>query len=103
MRRTILVMVMMLTMALGYGLLDSATAQDGETPVLTAAAAAGAPVVGETLPGQNAQLIVDPGRYGLGPALSGTRYAIANGWLVRVEAQSLTVQSILWQHGSLTD
>ncbi|MCQ0971705.1 hypothetical protein MLD63_14875 [Paracoccus sp. TK19116] len=99
MRRTILA-IAIVAAGLAYGLFDSATAMDG-SPAATAVAKPLAPTVGERLPAKDAHLIVDPGRYGLGPALPGTRYAVASGWLVRVDAESMVVQSRLWQREKL--
>ena len=41
------------------------------------------------------QLIERPGQYGLGSDLRGSRYAISDGHLVRVDPNSLEVQSVL--------
>lgn len=51
--------------------------------------------VGELLQPQDVHLIERNGFYGLGADLPGTRYAIAGGHLIRVDAESLRVQSIL--------
>lgn len=52
-------------------------------------------VVGQVLNLKRAHIVSHPGRYGLGNAPSGNRYAIVGGHLVRVDAGSGKVLSIL--------
>lgn len=51
--------------------------------------------VGDVLSGGDLHIITHPGRYGLGPELPGSRYAVAKGRLIRVDADSNKVLSIL--------
>ena len=52
-------------------------------------------VIGETLPPDSLHLIERPGLYGLGPEPPGSRYAVANGHLIRIDAKTLQVLSVL--------
>ena len=54
---------------------------------------------GDTVPSAKAKLIEQPGLYGLGPELPGSRYAVVEGKLVRLDAKSLKILSILRQDG----
>lgn len=77
---------------LWFGAADS---EPAETPLTFA--------VGELLQPQDVHLIERNGFYGLGADLPGTRYAIAGGHLIRVDAESLRVQSILREETRLPD
>ena len=50
---------------------------------------------GDVLEAEEVQFIERPGYYGLGSDLRGSRYAISEGHLVRVDPNSLQVQSVL--------
>ena len=50
---------------------------------------------GDVLDATDLEFIERPGFYGLGSDLRGSRYAIAQGHLVRVDPDSLRVQSVL--------
>lgn len=54
-----------------------------------------APVVGDTPPSDQVQLIENVGVFGLGPNLPGSRYAVVAKHLVRIDAQSGQILSIL--------
>ncbi|MFD1795426.1 hypothetical protein FQV27_05390 [Paracoccus aurantiacus] len=56
---------------------------------------AGKVTVGEAVEADEIHLISHPGRYGLGPDLSGSRYAIVSGMLVRINPKTLKVQSVI--------
>lgn len=58
--------------------------------------AAAVPLVpGEVLPADLVDFIEQPGRYGLGTEPRGSRYAIVQGHLVRVDADTMELQSVL--------
>ncbi|WP_347138439.1 hypothetical protein [Paracoccus sp. SSK6] len=50
---------------------------------------------GDVLDAKDVDFIERPGFYGLGSDLRGSRYAIIDGYLVRVDPDSLQVQSVL--------
>ncbi|MTD99735.1 hypothetical protein GIY56_05510 [Paracoccus sp. YIM 132242] len=50
---------------------------------------------GDVLQAAEVHFIEHPGHYGLGSDLRGSRYALSNGHLVRVDPDSLQVQSVL--------
>ena len=50
---------------------------------------------GDVLDASDVDFIERPGYYGLGSELRGSRYAISDGHLVRVDPDSLRVQSVL--------
>lgn len=52
-------------------------------------------VPGDILPAETVQFIERPGIYGLGSELPGSRYAIVDGHLVRVNPNTMQLQSIL--------
>ena len=58
---------------------------------------------GEVMPPENIEFIENPGRYGLGSDLRGSRYAIVDGHLVRIDPQTMELQSILRKHGLALD
>lgn len=51
--------------------------------------------VGDVLPASDVHIITHPGRYGLGPEVPGSQYAVAHGRLIRIEPGSMKVLSIL--------
>lgn len=53
------------------------------------------PVAGDVPPPGQTQLIDNPGIYGLGPGLPGSRYAVVAGYLVRIDTASGKIQSVL--------
>ena len=55
---------------------------------------------GDLVPAAKAQLISQPGLYGLGPELPGSRYAVVEGRLVRLDAKTYKILSILRQDGA---
>lgn len=59
--------------------------------------------VGETLRPDEIHIIRNPGRYGLATAPRGSLYAVAAGKLIRIDAQSLQVRSILRQQMHFMD
>jgi hypothetical protein len=50
---------------------------------------------GDRLSADDINFIEQPGRYGLGSDLRGSRYAIVDGHLVRIDPQTMELQSIL--------
>lgn len=50
---------------------------------------------GEIMPAKAVQFIEQPGHYGLGTEPRGSRYAIVQGHLVRVDTKTMELQSIL--------
>ncbi|WP_410216485.1 hypothetical protein [Paracoccus sp. (in: a-proteobacteria)] len=52
--------------------------------------------VGDVAKAADLHLITRPGRYGLSKAPEGDRYAILDGRIVRIEADTAQVLSILW-------
>ncbi|MFC3631387.1 hypothetical protein ACFOM8_18285 [Paracoccus angustae] len=50
---------------------------------------------GDVLKADEVDFIEHPGHYGLGSELRGSRYAISEGYLVRVDPNNLQVQSVL--------
>ncbi|WP_143025652.1 hypothetical protein [Paracoccus isoporae] len=51
--------------------------------------------VGEVVPPDQIYIISRPGRYGLGPEIPGSDYAVVGNQLVRVNAETRKVQSII--------
>lgn len=86
----------LLTAAVSGLWFGAADPEPTEAPLMTFA-------VGELLQPQDVHLIERNGFYGLGADLPGTRYAIAGGHLIRVDAESLRVQSILREETRLPD
>lgn len=80
---------MALLMAVGI----FAASGSGET---AAQSATSAPVAaGDVLSPDVIHIIERPGLYGLGPELHGSRYAVANGYLIRIDPNTLKVLSVL--------
>lgn len=69
--------------------------QAQETAATRPAQALRSPRPGEVLDAGKVDFIEEPGHYGLGADLRGSRYAIAEGHLVRVDPDSLEIQSVL--------
>ena len=51
--------------------------------------------IGETVPADKLHIVTEPGHYGLGPELPGSHYAIVGNMLVRIDAESGAVQSVI--------
>lgn len=68
-----------------------------------ALAAQGAVKVGDVLPAAQVHIITQPGRYGLGPAVPGSNYAVIGNLLVRVDAKTGAVQSIIREVEGILD
>lgn len=51
--------------------------------------------VGDVLPEADVHIVTSPGVYGLGPEPPGSRYAVAHGMLIRVDAETTKVLSVL--------
>ncbi|MFV0291971.1 MAG: hypothetical protein ACK5II_01585 [Paracoccus sp. (in: a-proteobacteria)] len=51
--------------------------------------------IGETVAASDLHIVSHPGRYGLGPELPGSRYAVIRNYLVRIDAKSHKVQSVI--------
>ncbi|MDQ1899448.1 hypothetical protein RAH32_03180 [Paracoccus sp. WLY502] len=56
---------------------------------------------GDILPAETVDFIERPGIYGLGSELPGSRYAIVDGHLVRVNPNTMQLQSILRRGSSV--
>lgn len=67
----------------------------GTTQAGVARAEPSALTPGEILSAAEIDFIESPGRYGLGTELRGSRYAIVDGHLVRIDPQTMELQSIL--------
>jgi hypothetical protein len=59
--------------------------------------------VGDRVAPEDVHPIIHPGRYGLGPHLSGSRYGIVGGQLIRFDPTTYQVQSILRRQAQLLD
>lgn len=59
--------------------------------------------VGDTLKPDQVHIITNPGRYGLGPAPGGSKYAVAQGKLIRINPDDLQVKSILRKQEMILD
>lgn len=69
-------------------LFPPATAQEAKaTPVR--------PRVGDTPAANQLKMIEDPGRFGMGPGPRGSRYAVYKGHLVRLDANTGKIMSVL--------
>lgn len=51
--------------------------------------------IGQTVPADKLHIVTEPGRYGLGPELPGSHYAVVGNQLVRIDAKTGVVQSII--------
>ncbi|WP_295048771.1 hypothetical protein [uncultured Paracoccus sp.] len=106
MRRKITLIAGAAAAAIVVALASTPTPQDQANPQvasMTAEALANDAVTGETATLQPGQVLspeairfIDfPGRYGLGTDLPGSRYAIVDGHLVRIDPDTMELQSIL--------
>lgn len=59
--------------------------------------------VGDVLPASDVHIITSPGRYGLGPEIPGSQYAVSHGRLIRIEPSSRKVLSILRVQNGVLD
>lgn len=92
-----MVMGTVLFVALGiYGVSNSQQVPEASNEVPTIS-------VGDTLAPDAIHIITVPGRYGLGPEVPGSHYAVAAGRLIRVDAQSFKVLSILRVQDGILD
>ena len=86
-----------LTVSAGELYLDQSSVQAQPTPEEPL------PLVpGTVLPEESVRFIEKPGRYGLGTEPPGSRYAIVDGHLVRINTDTMELQSVLRQN-SLTE
>lgn len=53
------------------------------------------PMPGDVLRADQVRIVDNPGLYGLGSEVRGSRYAIAEGYLIRIDPGSLQVQSVI--------
>lgn len=51
--------------------------------------------IGQILTAEEFHMVSRPGRYGLGPALPGSIYAVVQGRLVRIDQQTYQIKSII--------
>lgn len=68
-----------------------------------ASAASAGVQIGEVVPAEKLHIISYPGRYGLGPEVPGSLYAVVGDQLIRIDAQSHKVQSIIRQVTEILD
>lgn len=61
------------------------------------------PAVGDLVAPSDLHHVTAPGRYGLGPHLSGSRYGIASGHLIRFNPETGQVQSVLRRQSDILD
>jgi hypothetical protein len=61
------------------------------------------PRVGDVVPRKQIKVIQSPGRYGLGSEPKGSKYAIVGGTLVRIDAKTGKILSILRPQAELQD
>lgn len=59
--------------------------------------------IGEVAPAGGTHLITRPGRYGLGPEVPGSQYAVVGGMLVRLDPHTLQIQSVIRMVNGLLD
>lgn len=91
--------VALLAALLAFGVLGSQALDLGSVPDLPIVSKAGADMrpikAGDTPEAKDIHLITQPGLYGLGSEQSDSHYAIVNETLVRVDAKTLKILSIL--------
>lgn len=76
----------------------------GAIPPKAAVAQGGAAVeIGQTVPAEKLHIVTEPGRYGLGPELPGSHYAVVDNLLVRIDAKTGAVQSIIRKVDGIRD
>ena len=73
--------------------------------VLTAGDAKAQPAVeiGQVVPKGQLHIVTEPGRYGLGPELPGSHYAVVGDLLIRIDAKTGVVQSIIRKVDGIRD
>lgn len=59
--------------------------------------------VGDVLKRDQVHIITEPGRYGLGRTVGDSQYAVANGFLIRIDPASMKVLSILRVQNGVLD
>jgi len=59
--------------------------------------------VGDTVPPARLHIVTYPGLYGLGPDLPGSKYAVVDGYLLRVDPESRKVQSVIRRVDAIRD
>lgn len=87
-RNSLLALVATATV-IGVSLVDNAFRSD------EAAQARPQVMVGETAMPGRLHVISHPGRYGLGPELPGSIYAVVDGMLVRIDPDTREIQSVI--------
>lgn len=86
----------MMSLVVSCAWLSFATATSGQIEATgLSPQPAGIPVVGDTPPPAQVHLIERLGTFGLGPDLPGSRYAVVGRHLVRIDARSGKILSIL--------
>lgn len=70
---------------------------------ISAEAQSARPHVGDVLKKGDFHLITNPGLYGLGPEPPGNRYALVAGLLVRIDAKTRKILSILREQRDILD
>ena len=88
--------------ALGIALAASlgAILPTGARPVPAVQAEKAALRVGDIVPRAKAAIVTEPGFYGLGRDVPGSRYAIVEGKLVRLDAKNFRILSVLRQEAA---
>ncbi|MDO5605476.1 MAG: hypothetical protein Q4G25_09990 [Paracoccus sp. (in: a-proteobacteria)] len=59
--------------------------------------------VGDALPKGSVHIVSEPGRYGLGPVLPGSLYAVFDNKLIRIDATTHKVQSVIRRVDQIVD
>ncbi|WBU55635.1 hypothetical protein [Paracoccus sediminicola] len=59
--------------------------------------------VGDVISGDRLHIVTSPGRYGLGPELPGSDYAVVDNLLIRIDDGSHEVQSIIREVRGILD
>lgn len=72
-------------------------------PETASAQAEQAVVVGQPAPADKLHIVTEPGRYGLGPELPGSHYAVVGDQLIRIDAKTNVVQSIIRKVDGILD
>lgn len=90
---TVLTLTSLIGVSAFLGLADTASNGPGQTAQADEAKLR----EGDMVPTGKAKLIERPGLYGLGPEQPGSRYAVVEGKLVRLDAKTLKILSILRQ------
>lgn len=59
--------------------------------------------IGQTVSAERLHIVTEPGRYGLGPEIPGSRYAVIGKILVRIDAKTGVIQSIIREVDRIRD